>query len=146
MYGLAKKRPVKPSLEELIHHHQVTGQFQDALACYERLGKDRRYSTELKSGMLRCYLEMDQPHSTSMLVKGFMEQDPETKDELMKYQIESAWQLGRWDEIEVKREECEKPDWAVNLGELLLCVQKQNMSGNAFDKHSSNCQIKYHHD
>ena len=130
MYGLAKKRPIKPSLEELIHHHQVTGQFQDALACYERLGKDRQYSIELKSGMLRCHLEMDQPHSASMLVKGFMEQDPETKDELMKYQVESAWQLGRWDEIEVKREECEKADWSVNLGELLLCVQKQNMNGN----------------
>jgi hypothetical protein len=57
-------------LEELIHHHQVTGNFQDALACYSSLGRQQKDSLALRSGMLRCYLEMDQPSTAAMLVKG----------------------------------------------------------------------------
>ena len=63
-------RKQDPTLEELIHHHQVTGNFQDALACYSSLGRQQKDSLALRSGMLRCYLEMDQPSTAAMLVKG----------------------------------------------------------------------------
>ena len=129
VYGLAEIRQKKPPLEELIHYHQVTGNFQDALACYESLGKSQKDSIELKSGMLRCYLEIDQPHSASMLTKGFIKQDLELKQDLLKYQIEAAWQLGQWQEIEENSSKIDKTDWPSNLGRLLLTAQKQNMIG-----------------
>ena len=70
VYGLDAIRKQDPTLEELIHHHQVTGNFQDALACYSSLGRQQKDSLALRSGMLRCYLEMDQPSTAAMLVKG----------------------------------------------------------------------------
>ncbi len=53
LFGLQDIRKQSPSLEELIHHHQVTGNFQDALACYSSLGRENKESLELQSGMLR---------------------------------------------------------------------------------------------
>ena len=126
---MAAIRQQNPSLEELIHHHQVTGNFQDALACYSSLGREQKDSLELKSGMLRCYLEMvcsnwfknsqknveaffqDQPSTASMLVKGL-----ENNQDLIKYQIEAAWNLSQWQLVE---ESCAKTtckDWSSNLG------------------------------
>ena len=126
--GLAKIRPKKPTLEELIHQHQVTGNFQDALSCYESLGKTMKDSLELKSGLLKCYLEMDQPHSASTLAKGLVAKDPDNEQELLKYQIEAAWQLGQWQEIEQNCSKIETGDWSSHLGELLLSAQKQNLN------------------
>ena len=47
--------------------------------------------------------------------------------ELLKYQIEAAWQLGQWQEIEDNCSKIETRDWSSNLGELLLSAQKQNL-------------------
>ena len=55
------------------------GNFQDALSCYESLGKTMKDSLELKSGLLKCYLEMDQPHSASTLAKGLVAKDPDNE-------------------------------------------------------------------
>ena len=135
VYGLASIRGQRdPTLEELIHHHQVTGNFQDALACYESLGKSNNESLELKSGMLRCYLEMDQPHTTSMVVKGLVERDPDLRPSLRKYQVEAAWQLGQWDAIETNNNSdggntTEDSDWSVSLGKIMSKLNDKDSAG-----------------
>ena len=103
---------------------------QDALACYSSLGRHHKDSLDLRSGMLRCYLEMDQPSTAAMLVKSLMERDPKEKAELIKYQIESAWNLSQWQVVE---ESCPKEttstDWQTNLGKSLLLAKKDDMKG-----------------
>ena len=80
--------------------------------------------------MLRCYLEMDQPSTAAMLVKSLMESDPKDKADLIKYQIESAWNLSQWQVVE---ESCPKEttstDWQTNLGKSLLLAKKDDMKG-----------------
>ena len=120
-------RKTKPTLEELIHHHQVIGDFEDALASYESMGND--LTIELTSGLIRCYLEMNRPQTASMLVKGLMTRDPEHREDLLKYQIESAWNLGRWEEIEEAKPSRSSHDWSTNLGKALLLCNKTNQSG-----------------
>lgn len=117
-------RKTKPTLEELIHHHQVIGDFEDALASYESMGND--LTIELTSGLIRCYLEMNRPQTASMLVKGLMTRDPEHREDLLKYQIESAWNLGRWEEIE--EAPSSSHDWSTNLGKTLFkCYKTQSI-------------------
>jgi hypothetical protein len=79
--------------------------------------------------MLRCYLEMDQPHTASMLVQGLMQKDPDLAPELVKYQVESAWQLSQWEAVETSCEGSESSDWSVNLGRILLKAQHQDYEG-----------------
>ena len=57
-----------------------------------------------------------------------MAKDPDNEQELLKYQIEAAWQLGQWQEIEQNCSKIETGDWSSNLGELLLSAQKQNLN------------------
>ena len=122
--GLVAIRKTKPTLEELIHHHQVIGDFEDALASYESMGND--LTIELTSGLIRCYLEMNRPQTASMLVKGLMMRDSEHREDLLKYQIESAWNLGRWEEIE--EAPTSSHDWSTNLAKtLLLCYKNQSI-------------------
>ena len=121
-------RKSKPTPEELIHHHQVTGDFEDAIACYESMGHELNSTLELQSGLLKCYLEMNRPHTAAMLVKGMMKRAPFHRTDLIKYQIESAWNLGRWEEIdEVQSSESENfdvQDWSTSLARILLLCHK----------------------
>ena len=40
MAGLAAVRRREPSIEELVYQHEIAGDYGDALACYESMGKD----------------------------------------------------------------------------------------------------------
>ena len=103
--------------------------FQDALACYSSLGRDDRKALDLKSGMLRCYLEMDQPSTAAFLLRDFMREHPQKQADLMKYQIEAAWNLSRWDVVEESSKETECKDWSTNLGKALLLAKKTDLDG-----------------
>ena len=39
--GLAAIRKREPSIEELVFQHEIAGDYGDALACYESMGKGR---------------------------------------------------------------------------------------------------------
>ena len=40
--GLAAVRKREPSIEELVYQHEIAGDYGDALACYESMGKGRK--------------------------------------------------------------------------------------------------------
>lgn len=89
MAGLVQVRKTDPSVSELMEQHRILGNFQDALACCESLGrlctylpaaavaaaadkasKTSKLDPKLPSNILKCYLEMDQPHTAATLAKG----------------------------------------------------------------------------
>ena len=79
--GLVKTRKSDPSIGELMEQHRITGNYQDALACCESMGRthllktaangaQKKVSPKLVGSILKCYLEMDQPHTASTLARG----------------------------------------------------------------------------
>ena len=65
--GVAALRTEEPGLDSLVLYHQAVGNFQDALCCYER----QRSEGELNySGMIQCYLAIDQPAAAANLAAG----------------------------------------------------------------------------
>jgi hypothetical protein len=65
--GVAALRTEEPGLDSLVLYHQAVGNFQDALCCYER----QRVEGELSySGMIQCYLAIDQPAAAANLAAG----------------------------------------------------------------------------
>ena len=63
------------------------------------------------------------------LVKGLMEEDPENKVDLVKYQIESAWNLSQWKVVEESCPQTNSTDWQTNLGKILLFAKKDDEKG-----------------
>ena len=114
--GLVKTRKSDPSIGELMEQHRITGNYQDALACCESMGRthllktaaaqtnlaQKKVSPKLAGSILKCYLEMDQPHTASTLAKGLVESNPDLSEELKVIELESAWQLGQWSRIETE--------------------------------------------
>jgi hypothetical protein len=44
---------------------------KDALSCYESLGRQSN-DINVDVGIVNCYLQIDQPHTASILVKGLV--------------------------------------------------------------------------
>ena len=66
--GVAALRTQEPGLDSLVLYHQAVGNFQDALCCYER---QRSGEGEVNySGMIQCYLNIDQPAAAANLAAG----------------------------------------------------------------------------
>jgi len=66
--GVAALRTQESGLDSLVLYHQAVGNFQDALCCYER---QRSSECEVNySGMIQCYLNIDQPAAAANLAAG----------------------------------------------------------------------------
>jgi hypothetical protein len=65
--GVAALRTEEPGLDSLVLYHQAVGNFQDALCCYERQRSEEEVSY---SGMIQCYLNIDQPAAAANLAAG----------------------------------------------------------------------------
>lgn len=131
MTGAAAIRQKEPSLRILIHEHESLGNFRDALACYESMGKNETQTDSAwQSGAVRCYLACDQPHTAAMLVRGMAEARPELEHELKKYQLEAAWQLGQWDAMDdpqgVALDDDFRAEWEPSLATLLKCLHTED--------------------
>jgi serine/threonine-protein kinase ATR len=125
--GLAVIRKKEPSVEELVYEHEIAGDYGDALACYESVGKSTKCqgAEDEACGMVRCYLEIDRPHTAAALAKGLLQRQPDCRDRLKKYELEAAWQLSQWGDID-ERDGVGNKDWSPCLARLLKCVQTEN--------------------
>ncbi|KAJ4431843.1 hypothetical protein ANN_20449 [Periplaneta americana] len=72
VHGIMALREREPSIEELIIAHQVTGQLQEAAACYERMAQEGKMSREFSKGMVQCYLWLDQPITALRIAQGIV--------------------------------------------------------------------------
>ena len=137
--GLAAIRKREPSIEELVFQHEIAGDYGDALACYESMGKDAAKgggggggSEDVLAGIVKYYLEIDRPHTASSLAKGLVQRHPETREKMAKYAVEAAWQLAQWDDIGGAADwaaAAPAKDWSVALANLLKCVHTEDRDG-----------------
>ena len=65
--GVAALRTEDPGLDSLVLYNKAVGNFQDALCCYERQRTEGEVSY---SGMVQCYLSIDQPAAAANLAAG----------------------------------------------------------------------------
>ena len=143
--GLKEIRQNDSTMFERIHHHQAMGNFQDALACCESIGRIESKSVptpengiSLYSCILQCYLELDRPHTAFVLATGYVQSNPGWSAKLKSLQLKAAQQLGQWEDVENLLNENDNKfaleTWEANLSCLLLKVQKGIFSGKAYDR------------
>jgi len=121
--GVAFVREEEAKLEELIMQHEATGNYQDALCCYERQGGIDNL------GHINCYLSIDQPATAASLAAGLVAKQADLMVELAPTQAEAAWQLGMWDDLSkyssIEGEEDEEMGWQLGLGKIMLEVKRE---------------------
>ena len=121
--GAAIVREEEAKLEELIMQHEATGNYQDALCCYERQGGVDNL------GHINCYLSIDQPATAASLAAGLVAKQADLMVELAPTQVEAAWQLGKWDDLSkysnIEGDEGEEMGWQLGLGKIMLEVKRE---------------------
>ncbi|XP_076061506.1 serine/threonine-protein kinase atr-like isoform X2 [Oratosquilla oratoria] len=124
--GVAAIRQEEPSLWEQLIQHESTGRLQDALNCYERLCVEEG-TANVYQGMLRCFLNLNQPHSVLSIAHGLITNAKELEYSLNEYRVEAAWRLGQWDQLEswlnIPSSSC---SWGIGIGTVLLAIRQKD--------------------
>ena len=123
--GVVAVRREEPTLENQILYNQAIGNFQDALCCFER---QRQVESVGYTGLVQCYLDIDQPSAAANLAAGLIAKDNSLSKYLAPFQAEAAWQLGEWQELNefTKKEYSPKPSWEMNLSKVILAAYKMD--------------------
>ncbi|PNF19794.1 hypothetical protein B7P43_G14543, partial [Cryptotermes secundus] len=126
VHGIMATREQEPSLEELIIAHEVTGQLQDAVACYERMAQDERRGPDFYKGMVQCYLGLDQPITALRIAQGIVSERPEMAPAMQEFEAEAFWRLHMFDDLGSLLslpDIAENMSWGVQIGRALLHFQ-----------------------
>ncbi|XP_026479798.1 serine/threonine-protein kinase ATR-like [Ctenocephalides felis] len=118
----------EPSLQDQILFHEVTGQLQDAAACYEIKAQEISLDRDLMLGMIRCYLGLDQPYMAYKLAHSVSMIEDEIGCSITESLAEPLWRLGKWDDLSellVREEVKESPEWGVRFGHALLSFKNR---------------------
>ena len=140
--GLKEIRRDKPTLFEMIHHHQAMGNYQDALACCESLNSYENSTMTISENdlilprcILQSYIELDKPQTAFRLARDFVKSKPQWSAQFKTLQLQAALKLSQWDDVE---DLCDtmKPmeSWEGNVSSLLFKVQKGIYTGQTYDK------------
>ena len=124
--GISAVRGEEPSLESKIMYNMATGNFQDALCCFERQIKDGNTNY---SGLIQCYLNIDQPSKAANLSAGLIAKDASWAKDLAPLQAEAAWQLGQWQDLNkfTKLETATaSSSWEMSLSKVILSAYKMD--------------------
>lgn len=113
----------EPSLQDQILFHEVTGQLQDAAACYEMKAQEGNLDYDMTLGMIKCYLGLDQPFMAYRLAHSVSLIEDEIGCAITESLAEPLWRLGKFDELsELLNQQAiqESQDWGVRFGQALL--------------------------
>ena len=75
------------------------------------------------TGLVQCYLNIDQPSAAANLAAGLIAKDGNLRKDLQPLQAEAAWQLGQWQElgqlIKVEDGSARSGGWELNLSRVI---------------------------
>ncbi|KAL0950115.1 hypothetical protein HGRIS_010112 [Hohenbuehelia grisea] len=91
---------LSPSLEHQIRQHESMGQWTSAQSGWEvRLQKEPD-NLDFHLGLLRCLRNLGHYDTLRTHVKGVLARNPDWNRALAGFQVESAWMVGAWSEVE----------------------------------------------
>lgn len=130
---------LNPSLEHQIRQHESLGQWTSAQSCWELCLQKEPDNLDLHFGLLRCLRNLghyglclsfrmgiasnnvsDTLHTH---VKGILTRNPGWQGALAGFQVESAWQVNAWDEVQelVKTSPSQTP--SMIMAQVLLAMR-----------------------
>ena len=120
------------SLEEKILINNVTGNFQDSAACFERLMQIGDSKVEHIQCMMNTYISLDQPETALLVYENMIQKlNAQQKNLCKEIKAEPLWRLSRFDELdELLKDKTvqQSSDWGVSCGRLLSAFNKLKLN------------------
>ncbi|KAF8638618.1 hypothetical protein AX17_002159 [Amanita inopinata Kibby_2008] len=119
---------LSPSLEHQIRQHESTGRWTSAQSCWELKLQQSPDNVEYHLGLLRCLRNLGHYDSLRTHVRGVLTRNPEWETALIRYQLESAWMVGAWEDVKTMVElESNQIEPAV-MARVLLSMRSGDFS------------------
>ncbi|KAF4575250.1 serine/threonine-protein kinase M1 [Pleurotus pulmonarius] len=114
---------LNPSLEHQIRQHESLGQWTSAQSCWELCLQKEPDNLDLHLGLLRCLRNLGHYDTLHTHVKGILTRNPGWQAALAGFQVESAWQVNAWDEVQelVKTSPSQAP--SMIMAQILLAMR-----------------------
>ncbi|KAF5363593.1 hypothetical protein D9756_000300 [Leucocoprinus leucothites] len=119
---------LSPSLEHQIRQHESTGHWTSAQSCWEVRLQQSPDNVEFHLGLLRCLRNLGHYDTLRTHVRGVLTRKPEWRNALAGLQIESAWMVGAWDDVQNFVEQSTVQTAQVVTGQVLLAMRKPDWS------------------
>ncbi|KAG7097441.1 hypothetical protein E1B28_004786 [Marasmius oreades] len=119
---------LSPSLEHQIRQHEINGKWTSAQSCWEVRIQQEPNNVEFHMGLLRCLRNLGHYDSLRTHIRGILTKQPSWQSSLVAFQLESAWMLGDWQDVEstVKLNDTKEP--SIAMARLLLALRSKDHS------------------
>ncbi|KAI0268140.1 hypothetical protein BC834DRAFT_678146 [Gloeopeniophorella convolvens] len=119
---------LSPSLEHQIRQHESTGKWTSAQSCWELRLQQSPDSLDYHIGLLRCLRNLGHYDTLRTHVKGVLTRNPEWKQSLSNFEVESAWMVGDWRDVQALIDESEASTPSTVIARLLLAIREGDSS------------------
>ncbi|KAH9060944.1 hypothetical protein EDB87DRAFT_1723684 [Lactarius vividus] len=115
---------LSPTLEHQIRQHESTGRWTSAQSCWELRLQQSPDNLEYHIGLLRCLRNLGHYDTLRTHVKGVLTRNPDWKQSLVGFEVESAWMIGDWNDVQVLVDGSGESTPPVVIASLLLAIRE----------------------
>ncbi|KAH9002229.1 hypothetical protein EDB86DRAFT_3063350 [Lactarius hatsudake] len=115
---------LSPTLEHQIRQHESTGRWTSAQSCWELRLQQSPDNLEYHIGLLRCLRNLGHYDTLRTHVKGVLTRNPDWKQSLVGFEVESAWMIGDWNDVQVLVDGSGESTPSVVIASLLLAIRE----------------------
>ncbi|PBK93781.1 hypothetical protein ARMGADRAFT_1100399 [Armillaria gallica] len=114
---------LSPSLEHQIRQHESTGRWTAAQSCWELRLQQSPDNVDFHLGLLRCLRNLGHYDTLRTHVLGVLTRNPACASALAGFQVESAWMVGDWVDVQniVSHSTQQNPE--LVLARVLLAIR-----------------------
>ncbi|KAF7302261.1 hypothetical protein MIND_00793200 [Mycena indigotica] len=114
---------LEPTLEHQIRQHESTGHWTSAQSCWEVRLQQSPDNLDFHLGLLRCLRNLGHYDTLRTHVRGVLTRNPSWQEALAGYQVESAWMVGAWSDVQelVDRTKIQNP--SIVMARVLLAMR-----------------------
>ncbi|KAF9024830.1 hypothetical protein BDZ89DRAFT_1068767 [Hymenopellis radicata] len=115
---------LSPSLEHQIRQHESLGRWTSAQSCWEVRLQESPDNLEYHLGLLRCLRNLGHYDTLATHVRGVLTRHPLWSSALAGFQVESAWMVSAWDDVQkIVAEHDDSQDPELVIARVLLAVR-----------------------
>ncbi|KAI0032945.1 hypothetical protein K488DRAFT_78188 [Vararia minispora EC-137] len=114
---------IQPSLEHQIREHESNGQWTSAQSCWELSLRQSPHNLECHKGLLQCLRHLGHYDTLRTHVRGILLRRPDWRSALENLQVEGAWMVGDWDEVNSLLGESSSQTAEMAIARVLVAMQ-----------------------
>ncbi|KAI0254821.1 hypothetical protein BJV78DRAFT_1273863 [Lactifluus subvellereus] len=115
---------LSPTLEHQIRQHESTGRWTSAQSCWELRLQQSPDNLDYHIGLLRCLRNLGHYDTLRTHVQGVLTRNPGWKPSLVGFEVESAWIIGDWNDVQVLVDGSDASTPPIVMARLLLAIRE----------------------